>query len=172
VNVGALQRDVNDPKPLAQRRRDRGLAQRLVHRASPQATDLRRDPHHDVQRVIRLELRPRLVPFPGTRAPGLPSSTAPLAAPPEQLLLTSPLRLSLRPRRPHALIVTTRAYPVNDWALIIAIHVCRLSIGECRSKTYQSKDTCTEKETFQQVSTPADSALIARPSRQPQAMHR
>jgi hypothetical protein len=48
MNMRALQTDVHDPELLAQRRRDRGVAQRLVHRASPQAPDLRRNSHHDV----------------------------------------------------------------------------------------------------------------------------
>jgi hypothetical protein len=63
----------------------------------------RQDPHHDVQRMIRLERRPRLVPLPGAWALRLPSRAAPLATPPEQLLLDVPLARSLRLRR-HAQI--------------------------------------------------------------------
>jgi hypothetical protein len=114
VNMRALQADVDDPEPLAQRRGDRGVAQRLVHRAPPQAPHLRRHPHHDVQRMVRLELRPRFMSLAGTCAPGLPPCTAPLAAAPKQLLLSSPPRLATRPRRPHTISITTTARPVND----------------------------------------------------------
>jgi hypothetical protein len=116
MHVGTLQADVHDPKPLAQRRGDRGVAHRLVQLAPPQAADRRRDPHHDVQRVIRLELRPRLVPFPRARTSGLSPGAAPLAAAPEQLLLdVSPVPRALRLRRPHGSSITTRAAFRRAW---------------------------------------------------------
>jgi hypothetical protein len=54
-----------------------------------------------VQRVGRLEVRPRLVALSGARSPGLSPGAAPLATAPEQLLLprrllATPLRLPLR----------------------------------------------------------------------------
>jgi hypothetical protein len=106
VHVRALQRDVYDPEPLAQRRGDRRCAHGLVHRAPPQAAHLRHDPHHDVQRVVRLECLPGRVPLSGAYALWLPSCTAPLAAPPEQLLLDMPLARSLRLRRHARFIIT------------------------------------------------------------------
>src|SRR4051812_2609364 len=122
MNVRALQTDMHDPKPLAQRRRDRGIAQRLVHRSPPQAPDLRRNSHHDMQWMIGLELRSRLVPLACPCTPGLSPCAAPLATAPEQLLLTCPDLLALRPRRPHARIVSMSALLVNDWALLIVIY--------------------------------------------------
>jgi hypothetical protein len=48
VHMSSLQADVDDPEPLAQRRRDRRIAHGLVQLAPPQAAHRRRDPHHDV----------------------------------------------------------------------------------------------------------------------------
>jgi hypothetical protein len=120
--------------------------------------------------TIRNRSRSAAVIVASRSALGLPPCAAPLAAAPEQLLLSSPLRPSLRPRRPHALIVTTHAWPVNDWALVIAIHIYELSIDEYRSEMIRVRTLVLKKDT-PAVSRPADSALIARPSRQSQAMH-
>ncbi|HEY6176140.1 MAG TPA: hypothetical protein VIX73_16915 [Kofleriaceae bacterium] len=111
VDVVPLQADVNDTKPLAPRRRDRRLAQSLVHRASPQAAYRRYDANSDVQRVIRLELWPRVVALPGARPARLPSGTTPLAAVPEQLLLDMPL--AIRFRRRHELTIMMDEQSVN-----------------------------------------------------------
>jgi hypothetical protein len=90
VHVVALQRDVDDTEPLTQRSRDRGIVHRLVHPAAPQAAHRRSDPHHHVQRVIRLEVRPRPVPLARPWPLRLATSAAALATPTEQRLLHMP----------------------------------------------------------------------------------
>jgi hypothetical protein len=141
VHMVALEADVDDPEPLSQRGGDRGVAHRLVQLAPSQAAHRRCDADHDVQRMIRLELQTRLVPFPRTRALGLSPGTTPLSAAPEQLLLDVPLALTLRLRRPHWCI-DYHADPdcQVDWAqllsLIIKIYTFReLSIESIYSKT-------------------------------------
>jgi hypothetical protein len=111
VDVRPLQADVHDPEPLAHRRGDRGLAQRLVHPAPPQAPHRGHDPHHHMQRVVPLEGRPCLVPLPRPRSPRLSPGPAPLAATPEQLLLDMSLSRTLRRR--HDSWVAMHARAVN-----------------------------------------------------------
>ncbi|HEX8113515.1 MAG TPA: hypothetical protein VF516_37550 [Kofleriaceae bacterium] len=86
------------------------LEKGLVHLAPPQAPHLGHDPHHHVQRVIRLGRRPRRVPFSGTCSPGLPPSTAALATAPKQILLHVPLPLALRR---HGLFMIIAEWTVN-----------------------------------------------------------
>jgi len=112
VHVVALQADMNDPEPFAQRRGDRGIAHRLVHRTPAQAADHRHDPHHDVQRMVRFECGSSIVPFPGPRALGLSSCSTPLAAAPEQLPLNMSLPVLLRLRR-HDLLISIVIPTVN-----------------------------------------------------------
>jgi hypothetical protein len=83
------------------RRGDGRVADRLVQLAPAQAAHLPNDPDHHVQRMVRLERRPRLVALPRACALRLPARAAPLAATPEQLLLHVPLARSPRLRR-HA----------------------------------------------------------------------
>ncbi|HEY6180260.1 MAG TPA: hypothetical protein VIX73_37720 [Kofleriaceae bacterium] len=92
----ALQADMNDPESLAQRCRDRRLAHRLVHRTPPKTADGGHHAHHHVERMIRLELRPRLVALPGATPRRLSTSAASPATAPEQLLLHMPLPSRLR----------------------------------------------------------------------------
>src|SRR5262245_6302473 len=74
----ALDAEVNDPEVLAQGRRQRRLADRLVGEPSAQVADVSDDAQHDVDRMPRGELGPYLVRRPG---PGLALATnAPLAA--------------------------------------------------------------------------------------------
>ena len=74
---------------------------------------VRCDPHDDMQRVVRLEVRPGLMALPGARTPGLSPGPAPLATTPEQLLL---------PRLPLA--TTLRLPPRHDsWIVTLAQHV-------------------------------------------------
>jgi hypothetical protein len=77
-----------------------------------QAAHRRHHPDHDVQRMVRLERRPRVVRFPGPRALRLPPGTAPLATPPEQQLLHVPFPVALLLRR-HDLFITIPARTVN-----------------------------------------------------------
>jgi len=87
VDMVSLQADMNDPDVLAKRRGDRGTAHRLVQRAAPETADLRHDTHHDVQRLIRLEVGPPAVPLPGARTARFSPGAAPLATTPKQRLL-------------------------------------------------------------------------------------
>src|ERR1043166_863639 len=82
VHVVALQAHVNDPESLAPRGDDRRIAQRLVHVPPSQAAHRRHDSHHDVQPVLSLEVRPRLVPLPRPRTARL--SPAPRRLPPRR----------------------------------------------------------------------------------------
>ena len=115
VHVRALQRDVNDAEPLAKRCGDGGVAQRLIHLASPQASDLRCHSHHHVQCVIRLEVRSGLMAFAGSRTLGLASGTAPLPTTAEQILLDMPLpwKAPLRLRRRHGWLIIMHTPHVN-----------------------------------------------------------
>jgi hypothetical protein len=99
MHVVALQADMNDPEPLAKRGGDRRIAYRLVHFTPPKTSDGRYHSHHHMQRVIRPEVRSRLVALPGMTRLRLSPGTAPLPAAPEQLLLHMPL--SLASRLPH-----------------------------------------------------------------------
>jgi hypothetical protein len=65
VDVRALQAEVDDPEPPAERRGDRGGTHRLIHRASTKAAHRRHDAHHDMQRMMRLEVGPGGVPLAG-----------------------------------------------------------------------------------------------------------
>jgi hypothetical protein len=66
-----------------------------------EVTHRRGDPDHDVQWMVRLELRPGLVPLACTPAFRLSPGAPPLPAAPEQLLLNGALARSLRLRRRH-----------------------------------------------------------------------
>ena len=89
------------------------MAHRLVQLAPPEAPHRRDDPHHDVQRMRPLELRPSLMPFARTRPLGLSPGAPPLTAAPEQFLLDMPLACALRLRRRHGALITTRMQAVN-----------------------------------------------------------
>ncbi len=65
VDMVSLQADMDDPDVLAERGGDRGTAHRLIQRTATEAADLRHDAHHDVQRLIGLEVRPPTVPLSG-----------------------------------------------------------------------------------------------------------
>jgi hypothetical protein len=98
--------------------------------------------------MIPLELRPRLVSLAGPPAPGLSPGTAPLATAPEQLLLALALRHTLRPRRPHASIITTHALPVNDWAVLIVFIFDDYRSLYADQEIQLCNDTCPESVTF------------------------
>jgi len=96
VDVLSLQADMDDAQPFAPRRGDRCRADRLVHVAAAQAPDCRADTHHDMQRMVRLEIRARLMPLAGANPARLSSGTSPLAAAAKQRLLDMPLALRHR----------------------------------------------------------------------------
>jgi len=68
VNMRALQADVHDPDALAQASGDRRVAHGLVQCSSPHVADGCHDAQHDVQCLIRPDLRTRLMRRPGTCA--------------------------------------------------------------------------------------------------------
>jgi hypothetical protein len=113
VNMRTLDADVNDPDPLAHRRRDGRVTNCAVQLGSTKATDLGQHAQHDVQHVPRLDLRPPLVSGPRTRTRRLASGTSALAAPPEQLLLYVPLARRFRPVRRHIFCIATPHVGVN-----------------------------------------------------------
>ena len=113
VDVGALQRDVHDAKPLAQGRRDRRVAHRLVHPAPPQAAYRRRDPQHHVERVVRLEVRPGRMALEGARPLRPATRAAALATAAEQVARDMPLPPTCRRRRPHDQRIRTAVSVVN-----------------------------------------------------------
>jgi hypothetical protein len=101
MDMIALQADVYDPHALSERRDDRCLAHCLVHLASAQSSDVGNDTQHDMQRVPRLHLAPRVMRRARPAALWLASGALPLAALLEQLLLYMPLTRSPRSSSRH-----------------------------------------------------------------------
>lgn len=110
MHVTVLQTRVNDPEAPAARRRDRRVADRLVHVPPPQIPHRRADAHHHMQRLIRFEVRPCLMPLAGSCSARLSAGTTPLATASEQRLLNMPP--ALRPRR-HVHIIISDTSIVN-----------------------------------------------------------
>ncbi|HEU4728900.1 MAG TPA: hypothetical protein VFT22_13445 [Kofleriaceae bacterium] len=75
----ALDAEVDDAKALAQRRRERGLPDRLVREPSAQAADRGGRSQHDVDRMARVELGAGPVRRACAPALGLATRTAALA---------------------------------------------------------------------------------------------
>src|ERR1044071_6937025 len=80
MDVRALDAELNDAEVLAQRRGERGLADRLVHAAPAQVADGADHSQDDVDRIPRMEERPFLVRRAGPGALRRPAGPAPLAA--------------------------------------------------------------------------------------------
>jgi hypothetical protein len=112
VDMGSLQADVHDPKPLAQRSDDRRLAHRLVHLASSQAANTGDDSHHDVERVSRLDLRPLLMPRTSPCVLRLAPGSLALPAAAKELLLNVPLARSLRR---HLQVLDSHSHLSRQW---------------------------------------------------------
>jgi hypothetical protein len=79
MNVGALDAEVHDPKVLAPRGGERGLADRPIDTPAAQVTDRADDPQHDMDGMPRVEIRPLLVRSTGPLALWPPTRAAPLA---------------------------------------------------------------------------------------------
>jgi hypothetical protein len=80
VHVRALDAEVHDPEARAPGRRQRRLADRLVHAAPTEIPDRAHHAEHDVDRVPPVQERPLLVRRPGTRPLRRPTGASPLAA--------------------------------------------------------------------------------------------
>src|SRR5262245_49196639 len=113
VNMVALQADVRDPDPLADRGDDRCCADRLVHVPSTQTAHGRHDAQHDVKRMTQLDVRPRLVRRSRSLALRLAPGSLALAAILEQHLLNVSLAHAARPRHCHTRLLVTMVVIVN-----------------------------------------------------------
>jgi hypothetical protein len=90
VHVRALDTDVHDPELLALRRREGRVADGLVHVSSSQIPDDGNDTEHDMQRLLRADLRALLMRRAGPRPDRLAPCALALPAASEQLLLDMP----------------------------------------------------------------------------------
>src|ERR1043166_2221914 len=113
MNVRPLDAQMHDPEPLAHRGHDRRRSHPLVHRPPTKTPDGVDHPHHHMQRVIRLDHRPSVMPFSSSLRLRLPPCPLALPAVPEQLLLHVSLARPLRPRRLHLLCITPASSHVN-----------------------------------------------------------
>ena len=110
VDVRALKADVYDPDPLTDRRNNGRFAYRPVHVAAAQASDDRDYPQHDVQRLVRFDLRSLLVRRPCPLALRRPPGALALPAVLEQLLLHMPPAPTPRIRHSHVMHISIASW--------------------------------------------------------------
>jgi hypothetical protein len=98
VHVAPLDAEVDDPEVITARRRERRLADRVIHAAATEVADGGDRPQHHVHWMPCMQKRPRLVWRPCARPLGRPTCAASLAAP----LLEQPQLLGIPPPAPLA----------------------------------------------------------------------